>query len=126
MRKLDSRLYSSAELARVVGSRIVAFRRERGWSRRFLASLLAIHESWLESYERGLTLPPVYTIYQLAGAFEISVAALMDELPKEAPVTDRRLLSALRRLDPISPGDRHAILDFLEALLRGIERLRKP
>ena len=75
MRKLSSRRYRSSELATVVGSRIEAFRRERGWSRAQLATQLEIDRKWLEDYEKGLKLPPTYSLYQLAGAFGVSVGS---------------------------------------------------
>jgi transcriptional regulator with XRE-family HTH domain len=124
MRKLSSRRYRSSELATVVGSRIESFRRERGWTRAQLATQLEIDRRWLEDYERGLKLPPTYSLYQLAGAFGVSAGALLDDRSAEPPVAMERLLSVVRRLERLPPTDREELALFLERLLGTIEGLR--
>ncbi len=124
MRKLSSRRYRSSELAAVVGSRIESYRRERGWTRAQLATQLEIDRRWLEDYERGLKLPPTYSLYQLAGAFGVGVGALLDERSAEPPVATERLLSLFRRLERLPLADREELAQFLERLLATIERLR--
>jgi transcriptional regulator with XRE-family HTH domain len=125
MRKLTSRQYRSSELAAVVGARIEAFRRERGWTRAQLATQLEVDRKWLEDYERGLKLPPTYSLYQFAGAFGVSVGALLDERPAELPLVTERLLSLLRRLERLPATDREELTLFLEGLLTTVERLRR-
>ncbi|HEX4494883.1 MAG TPA: helix-turn-helix transcriptional regulator [Thermoanaerobaculia bacterium] len=123
MRKLASRRYRSSELASVVGSRIEAFRRERGWTRAQLATQLEVDRKWLEDYERGRKLPPTYSLYQLAGAFGVSVGALLDERAAELPVVAERLLNVLRRFERLPAADREELTLFLEGLLASVERL---
>jgi transcriptional regulator with XRE-family HTH domain len=124
MRKLSSRRYRSSELAAIVGSRIEAFRRERGWTRAQLATQLEIDRKWLEDYERGLKLPPTYSLYQLAGAFGVSVGALLDDRPAEPPVITERLLSILRQLERLPARDREELTLFLERLFATVDLLR--
>jgi transcriptional regulator with XRE-family HTH domain len=124
MRKLTSRRYRSSELAAVVGARIEAFRRERGWSRAQLATQLEVDRKWLEDYERGIKLPPTYSLYQLAGAFGVSVGALLDEHPAETPMVTERLLTVLRRFERLPAADREELTLFLEHLFSGLEMLR--
>lgn len=124
MRKLSSRRYRSSELAAVVGSRIEAFRRERGWTRAQLATQLEVNRKWLEDYERGLKLPPTYSLYQLAGAFGVSVGALLDEHPAKPPIVTERLLSVLRRFERLPAADREELTLFLERLFATVELLR--
>ncbi|HEY0514139.1 MAG TPA: helix-turn-helix transcriptional regulator [Thermoanaerobaculia bacterium] len=126
MRRLSSRSYGSSELAAVVGARIRAFRRERRWTREHLSTLLEIRVSWLQGYEEGRALPPTYTLYQLAGAFGVSVAALLDETPQEQPLSLEETLSLLRRMENLAPPDRRAVGGFLRTVLEAIAALRSP
>jgi transcriptional regulator with XRE-family HTH domain len=124
MRKLQSRLYGSAELAGVVGTRIRVFRQERRWTRQHLSSLLEIKSAWLESYEEGRSLPPTYTLYQLAGAFGVSVAALLDEAPRQLPLAQEEALALLRQVEGLALSDRRAVTAFLRTLLEVVLSLR--
>ena len=125
MRKLQSRLYSSSELAQVVGGRIQAFRRERRWNREHLASILEIKVAWLQGYEDGRSLPPTYTLYQLAGAFSVSVSAFLDENPEERPLSLSEALSLLRQVEGLQPQDRRAVSAFLRTILKVLQELRR-
>jgi transcriptional regulator with XRE-family HTH domain len=107
-----------------VGKRIQAFRRERRWRREHLASLLEIKMSWLESYEEGRTLPPTYTLYQLAGAFSVSVSALLDDAPHEQPLSLDEALSLLRQVESLSAEDRRAVSGFLRTILDAMTSIK--
>jgi transcriptional regulator with XRE-family HTH domain len=118
-------MYGSSELAAVVGARIRAFRRERRWTREHLATLLEIKVSWLAGYEEGRALPPTYTLYQLAGAFGVSVAAFLDETPRDRPLSLDEALALLRRIESLEPADRREVSAFLATLLRVLEAIRE-
>lgn len=125
MRRLSSRSYGSSELAGVVGARIRAFRRERRWTREHLSTLLEIKVSWLEGYEEGRALPPTYTLYQLAGAFGVSVAAFLDETPRDRPLSLDEALALLRRIESLDLADRREVSAFLATLLQVLEGIRE-
>lgn len=122
MRK-DSRLLSQADLAALVGRRIQKFREERGWTRSELATLLRIQARWIEHYEGGRALPPVYTLCQLAGSFGVSVASLVDELPPEYPVGDEDLVALIRKIQRFDPSHRRALARMLTVVVENADRL---
>ena len=68
--------------------------------------------------------PAGHSLYQLAGAFGVSVGALLDERPAEPPVVTERLLGILRWLERLPAMDREELTLFLERLLTTVEQLR--
>jgi len=123
MRQLESRRYSMKDLAKITGSRIQAFRRERRWTRAFLANLIEIRPERLENYEKGGSLPPAYTLYQLAQAFGVSAGSLLDDRPKKRPAGSRRLLQIAKRIETLSTEDQRAVAVFLETFLGTLENV---
>ncbi|HEY0553260.1 MAG TPA: hypothetical protein VGG20_03285, partial [Thermoanaerobaculia bacterium] len=65
-----------------------------------------------------------YSLYQLAGAFGVSVGALLDERPAEPPIIAERLLSILRQFERLPAADREELTLFLERLLATVAMLR--
>ena len=126
MRRIFSRPFSRKQLTEIVGRRLSLFRRERGWDRPLLATKLEIPISWIEEYERGLRLPPTYTLCRLAHVLGISVGSLADEAPPEPPLVNEELIALLRRLEELPLEDRRAVAALLDSLIGGLERLRTP
>jgi transcriptional regulator with XRE-family HTH domain len=124
MRKLDTTRYKQWELAAEVGRRIRAFRRERHWTQPVLANFLEIKLEWLADYEKGDRLPPVYTIYQLACIFGVSVGSLLDEEPAEIPIRSQELLRVLRRAETLSTVDQRELGEFFNTLVEGVRKFR--
>src|ERR1700759_679132 len=100
MRSYPSPGKKRQELAEVLGERIQGFRRERKWTRPYVASILEVKAEWLERDEAGNLLPPTYTIYPLSRLFGVSAGSLLDDEPEERPVTtSTRLVQLVRRLE---------------------------
>lgn len=124
MRRIFARPFSRRQLTETIGRRLSQFRRERGWDRPLLATKLEIPNSWIEEYERGLRLPPTYTLCRLAHVLGLSVGSLVDEEPAEMPLVNEELITLLRRLEELPLEDRRALTALLDSLVRGMEALR--
>ena len=72
----------------------------------------------------GSKLPPTYSLYQLAGAFGVSVGALLDERAAEPPVVAERLLERPPAARAAAGRGPEELTLFLEGLLASVEMLR--
>lgn len=112
---------SRLELARAVGQRLSEIRRGHGWRPERLATMLEIPRPLLERYERGETLVPTYTLYQLSGALNVDIQEILGG-PAVGIVGPGRLDDVLQRLEGLAPSARLALLDFLNTTIAAIER----
>ena len=69
------------DLARLVGQRLRAARRERGWSVGALAETAGIGKGSLSEVENGARNPTLSTLYALAGALELPLSTLLAGRP---------------------------------------------
>ena len=72
---------SDVDLAQLVGERLRAARRERGWSVGVLADRAGIGKGSLSEIENGGRNPTLSTLYALAGALELPLSALVAGRP---------------------------------------------
>ena len=77
----------------MLGARIAALRRERGWSQSQLAERLKISSSAIGMYEQGRREPSVATLIALSKEFGVSLDYLLSGQPDTV-----RDVSALHRL----------------------------
>ncbi|HJB00416.1 MAG TPA: helix-turn-helix domain-containing protein [Candidatus Mediterraneibacter merdavium] len=69
----------------ILGENIKRLRRQRGIKQAVLASALNIGRQTISAYERGITLPDIFVLIQIADYFEVT----LDELTgREALVID--------------------------------------
>ncbi|HEY1700313.1 MAG TPA: helix-turn-helix domain-containing protein [Trebonia sp.] len=83
------------DLARLAGERLRAARRERGLSVGALAAAAGIGKGSLSEIENGIRNPTLGTLYALAGALDLPLAALLAEQPGTtvaSPGIEARLL----------------------------------
>lgn len=83
------------DLARVVGERLRAARRERGLSLSALADAAGIGKGSLSEIENGIRNPTLGTLYTLAGTVRVPLAVLLAERPGAtvaSPGIEARLL----------------------------------
>lgn len=67
----------SEEFIKMIGARIVSFRKERGLTQLELSIKLNIEDSALRRIESGRTNPTVKTLYSIAKALEIEFTDLI-------------------------------------------------
>ena len=94
----------------MLGARIAALRRDRGWSQTQLASQLAISTSAVGMYEQGRREPSAQLLVEIARVFGVSTdflltgkASAMDKVDMEQ-LLDARLAAAQQRLQYRSQG----------------------
>ena len=94
----------------MLGARIAALRRDRGWSQTQLASQLAISTSAVGMYEQGRREPSAQLLVEIARVFGVSTdflltgkASAMDKVDIEQ-LLDARLAAAQQRLQHRSQG----------------------
>jgi len=106
--------------AETFGQRLLRLRQARGYSQRELGDRVDVSQRMMTYYERQAAHPPAYLLPRLAEALGVTVDELMGVRPvKEQPATPRntRLWRKLRDIEKLPPGDRKAVLKFVDALL---------
>ena len=87
------------DLARLVGERLRAARRQRGLSVGVLADSAGVGKGSLSEIENGIRNPTLSTLYALAGALGVPLATLIADQPGArvtAPGVEARLLDVTR------------------------------
>ncbi len=94
-----------------IGANIVRFRDGLGWSQEFLAERMGINPETISRYERGLNLPSLKTLEQMAHVLNKSISEIVSE---GAPIAtnDLKALSAL--FVDLSDQERTFLLDQLK------------
>jgi transcriptional regulator with XRE-family HTH domain len=102
------------------GQRLLRLRQARGYSQRELGDRVGVSQRMMTYYEREAEHPPAYLLPRLAEALGVTVDELMGVRPvKEQAAAPRntRLWRKLRDVEKLPPGDRKAVLKFVDALL---------
>jgi transcriptional regulator with XRE-family HTH domain len=102
------------------GERLLRLRQARGYSQRELGDRVGVSQRMMTYYEREAEHPPAYLLPRLAEALGVTVDELMGVRPvKEQAAAPRntRLWRKLRDIEKLPPGDRKAVLKFVDALL---------
>ncbi|WP_322014904.1 helix-turn-helix transcriptional regulator [Paraburkholderia sp. J12] len=82
-----------------LGKSIAKERAARGWTQEQLAELLDVEQETVSRFERGLTLPPLPRLLQLADAFGIPVDALLRGTTGRAADAGSEIARLLESLD---------------------------
>jgi transcriptional regulator with XRE-family HTH domain len=102
------------------GQRLLRLRQARGYSQRELGDRVGVSQRMMTYYEREAEHPPAYLLPRLAETLGVTVDELMGVRPvKEQAAAPRntRLWRKLREVEKLPPGDRKAVLKFVDALL---------
>jgi transcriptional regulator with XRE-family HTH domain len=101
------------------GQRLARLRKARGFSQTELGELLGVSQRVMTYYECQSERPPAYLLPRLAEALAVTVDELLGVHPvKETPAPrNTRLWRKLRDVEKLPPGDRKAVLKFVDALL---------
>lgn len=99
------------ELAHAVGRTIARWRTARGMTQEELAVALDVDPMTVSRFERGVTLPSLLTVQQLAGVFDVSMAQMLEDAP--APEAgDAKVIAALMK--NFSHGEREFVIETLK------------
>jgi transcriptional regulator with XRE-family HTH domain len=101
------------------GQRLARLRKMRGFSQTELGERLGVSQRVMTYYECQSERPPAYLLPKLAEALDLTVDELLGVRPvKDTPAPrNTRLWRKLRDVEKLPPGDRKAVLKFVDALL---------
>lgn len=126
----EKRRKQPSSLARDVGKRLRRIREDRLLSQRQLAEGIGIEVAQVSRYERGLFLPNVETLVDLAEFLQVGVTMLLfgreegTQGTQEPPIQDITLLERFRRAEKLGRKDREMVVGLIDALISSREHDR--
>lgn len=103
------------DITTLVGRRIRQLRRERKWTIEDLADKADLDPSYVSRLERGVQNASLTVLAQIARAFTIPVAEVVDVVQTTAGAMRKRAIDRLSKLDA----------EQLRAVIRAVEALRR-
>jgi transcriptional regulator with XRE-family HTH domain len=101
-----------------IGDRILALRKQQGWSQSQLAKKIGTSGPIVGRYERNEMVPSVEVAKKLADIFDVTLDYLVDETGKAANIKDRTMLKRLMDIEALDSEDKNTIVHVLDSLLR--------
>lgn len=104
-----------------VGARLCAARRAKGWSQKYIGSLLSdtVTFQQIQKYERGINRVSASMLYEFATALEVSVTYFFPEgMTQEAPLLDRAESAMLHDWRLLPNDTRKALQNLIAELKR--------
>lgn len=101
------------------GQRLARLRKAAGFTQTELGERLGVSQRVMTYYERQTERPPAALLPTLAQALGVSVDELLGirAVPDKPAPRNTRLWRKLREVEKLAPGDRKAVLRFVDALL---------
>ena len=99
------------ELAQTIGRTIARWRTAHDMTQEELAIALDIDPMTVSRFERGVTLPSLVTIRQLANVFGVSMAQMLEDVPSQES-GEIQVVAAL--LNSFSSGEREFLIETLK------------
>lgn len=106
-------------LAEVVGRAIARQRTRAGLTQEEVAERLGVGNEAVSRIERGIVIPNIARLFELAAIFGCEAAELLTE---SSPRPDDQAARISRLLTPLDPADRHLVMEMVDRLA---ERLSK-
>ena len=106
--------------APVFGKRMAAFRIARGLSQTQLGDALGMNRGLVAYYERAARNPSLELVQKIADYFGITVAELLNDLPKgrAKPGPASQFAQLAERLDQLPRAKQRVVAEMLEGFLR--------
>lgn len=104
-------------IAREIGERLRAYRTQRGWSQEELAERADLHTTYIGQLERGEKNATIESISKVAGALDISLSKLFENISLVSGEKDipSRCYDMVQK-QPLK--DQKTLLDILDAVVR--------
>ncbi len=107
------------QLAVLVGQAIARQRILSGLTQEEVAERLRIGSEAVSRIERGVVIPNIARLLEMAEIFGCGAAELLGDV---SPLADDQARRISRLLEPLSPPDQRLILDMLESLATRLQR----
>lgn len=99
------------ELAQKIGQTIARWRIAHGITQEALALAINIDPMTISRFERGVTLPSLVTVRELAAVFGVTMAQLLEDVPSQES-GEVQVIAAL--LKNFSSGEREFVIETLK------------
>ncbi|MOA39586.1 DNA-binding transcriptional repressor PuuR [compost metagenome] len=103
----------SKQLAVLVGRAISRQRMHRGLTQEEVAERLGIGTEAVSRIERGVVIPNIARLLEMAEIFGCGAAELLGEV---SPLADDQARRVSRLLEPLAQSDQRLVLDLVESL----------
>jgi transcriptional regulator with XRE-family HTH domain len=100
------------------GSRLLALRKQHGWSQPELGKKVDTSGAIIGRYERGEITPSIGVAKKLADAFGVTLDSLVGNHEIPNILHDQSMLVRWQELDALEPSERERILSVLDSLVR--------
>ena len=101
-----------------IGDKILALRKQQGWSQQQLAKKVGTSGPIIGRYERGEMVPSVEVAKKLANIFTVTLDYLVDDTGKAAGVKDKAMLQRIIEIEALEQEDKKTIVQVIDSLLR--------
>ena len=101
-----------------IGDRVLALRKEYGWSQQQLAKKIGTSGPVIGRYERSEMMPSVEVAKKLANTFGVTLDYLVDDSGRGADIKDKAMLQRMADIETLGKEDRQTIVRVIDSLLR--------
>lgn len=101
-----------------IGDKILALRKNKGWSQQQLARQIGTSGPIIGRYERGEMTPSVEVAKKLADSFGITLDYLVDDTGRLAEIKDKAMLKRLTQIEELDQEEKNTIVQVIDSLLR--------
>ncbi len=102
----------------VFGNRVLALRKQKGWSQPDLGKAVGTSGAIIGRYERGEITPSIEVARKLADAFGVTLDYLVGDKDLPNVLQDKAMLERWQAIDTLTPPERERILSVLDSLVR--------
>jgi transcriptional regulator with XRE-family HTH domain len=113
----DSLVTVMTEDNELFASRLLALRKQRGWSQPTLAKKVGTSGAIIGRYERGEITPSIGVARKLAETLEVTLDYLVGDNDLNG-IQDKAMLNRWQSLETLKPEDRERILYVIDSLMR--------
>ena len=100
------------------GQRLLALRKQKGWSQPELGKQMGTSGPIIGRYERGEMTPSIEVAKRLAEVFGVTLDYLVDDREMPNILQDRAMLARWREIDALEAPERERILSVVDSLVR--------
>ncbi len=113
----DSLVTVMTEENNVFANRLLALRKQRGWSQPMLAKKVGTSGAIIGRYERGEITPSIGVARKLAEVLEVTLDYLVGD-NELISIQDKAMLDRWQSLEMLKPEERERILYVIDSLMR--------
>jgi transcriptional regulator with XRE-family HTH domain len=101
-----------------IGDKMLALRKQHGWSQQLLAKKVGTSGPIIGRYERAEMVPSVEVAKKLADTFVVTLDYLVDDTGKAAEIKDKAMLERIVEIEALEQEDKKTIVQVIDSLLR--------